>query len=303
MAIIGITGGTGFVGTNVTRKLLDEGHQVIIFTRSPEKHASSDKIKYCRFFAKEKIIDADALAKCEAIIHLAGANVAGKRWTEVYKNEIRSSRNDDTLYLTEMVNQHAGNCKVFVSASGVGYYGPDKNDHHAFDVNDLVNDDFLGETCRLWENASVQLSTAIRRVVFRIGIVLGKESGAFPQFFKPIKMGILPVFGNGSQIISWIHITDITNLICYAIDHHQITGVYNAVSPEPVSQKKMMKAIAKINGSPAIPIKIPAFILKILLGEMSIEILKSCTVSSRKIIQSGFTFQYQNLENALKDLI
>jgi len=300
---IGITGGTGFVGTALKMLLLQKGHRVIIFTRQKPSQPGNDQLRYSLYNPRLGTMETAALEECDHIVNLAGANVAGSRWTKSYKKEIRDSRIADTQFLVQQLNTYGKRCQSFVTASATGYYGADLNGGQAFAETDNAATDFLGQTCADWEAASTGLNPDIKRVVLRIGIVLGKDAGALPEFIKPLKMGVMPLFGNGKQTISWIHLNDFAGLIHYAIENESISGIYNAVAPTPLSEQALMKAIQRTRHKLAVPVPIPAFVLKMMLGEMSTEILKSYTVSANKIVATGFNFQFPNADAALKDLI
>lgn len=299
---VGITGGTGFVGQHLKTLLLSKGYAVIIFTRSPEKQAVEQGVTYAFWNPSNEEIDTNILQKLDAVIHLAGAGVADKRWTDERKKEIVSSRVAVTTYLVEQLKQHANRCSTFIAASATGYYGPDRNNTPFKETEDYY-DDFLGRTCLQWEKASKTAEQSFRTVIIRIGIVLGREAGAFKEFEQPTKMGIVPILGSGQQMISWIHIADLVSLFTYALEKEEIKGIYNGVAPSPASNKTLMKTIARVKGGLKIPVPVPSFILKIMLGEMSIEILKSCTASSQKIESTGFQFQYKDINSAVKNLL
>ncbi|MEZ5015413.1 MAG: TIGR01777 family oxidoreductase [Flavipsychrobacter sp.] len=300
--IIGITGGTGFVGQHLKTMLIKKGHEVVIFTRNPNKKTNEQGVEYAYWNPSNEEIDIDILPKLNSVIHLAGAGVADKRWTNDRKKVIVSSRVDATNFLVKQLKQYAINCNSFIAASATGYYGPDRTDQ-PFKETDQYYNDFLGNTCYQWETASKTASDKFRTVIIRIGIVLGKEAGAFKEFEKPTKFGIVPILGSGKQIISWIHVQDLASLFTFAIETDNMSGIYNGVAPNPASNKELMKTIAQIKGGIKIPVPVPSFVLKLMLGEMSIEILKSCTASSEKIEQAGFQFQYPVLANAINDLL
>jgi uncharacterized protein (TIGR01777 family) len=194
--------------------------------------------------------------------------------------------------------------KTIVSSSAIGWYGPDKKTDYAFVETDAAEEDFLGTTCRQWEES---ISTAeilgIRVCKLRTGIVLSNEGGALVEFKKPLQMGIAAILGNGKQMVSWIHIEDLCRMFIHAIENPRLTGSFNAVAPMPVSNKTLTLTLAKLlRGRFFIPIHVPTFILKLMLGESSIEILKSTTVSCEKIKSTGFTFYYPSIDAALKAL-
>jgi uncharacterized protein (TIGR01777 family) len=198
------------------------------------------------------------------------------------------------------------NIKTVISASGVGWYGPDSKEskQNGFTEDAPAFNDFLGQTCKQWE-ASIQPVTSLnkRLVTFRFGIVLSEGGGALEEFKKPLKFGIATILGNGKQVISWIHIYDLCRLILFAIDNEKFDGVYNAVTPKPVSNKDLVLLLAKkIRCKSFIPVHVPAFALRWALGEMSVEVLKSTTVNDEKIRKAGFTFLYPSVEAALENL-
>lgn len=300
MKTIGITGGTGLVGRVITKLLVNKGYRVIIFTR--HLRPESDGVSYAYWDANKQDISIAALQQLDGIIHLAGEGVADKRWTPQRKLQILESRTIGTSFITNKILQHAPNCKVFVGASAIGYYGADKGGR-PFTETDNASTDFLGSTCKAWEEASESIEGKIRRVLIRIGIVLSTEGGAFKEFAKPLKFGVAPLLGGGKQTVSWIHIEDLAALFVYALENGMMQGVYNGVAPVPVAQSQLMYSIRKNSKGISIPIPVPAFVLKIMLGEMSIEVLKSATVSSHKIEQAGFKFQYTTINKAVAALL
>lgn len=302
MKTIGITGGSGFVGTHVSDLLVNAGYRVIIFTRHAGKKAPSSRLQYAHWDPEKETCDIKALKEVDGIVHLAGAGIADKRWTEKRKQEIVDSRVKGTTFLVNQVMLHAQQCKVLVSASAIGYYGAD-NGQEPFTEDMPPANDFLGTTCVLWEQASAFADDFLRRVVLRFGIVLGKDSGAFKEFEAPTRWGVAPILGSGKQVISWIHIDDLSRLILAAIENENMRGMYNAVSPEPVTNAALMKSIRKHKKGIQIPVHVPAFALKIALGEMSIEVLKSCTVSNSKVQSTGFTYQYPGIDSAVEQLV
>ena len=195
--------------------------------------------------------------------------------------------------------------KAIISASAIGWYGPDVKENYQFVENDPADSHFLGETCRLWEE-SIEPATklGIRVCKIRTGIVLSTKGGALVEFMKPIRLGVAGILGNGKQIVSWIHIEDLCRIFIHAIENENLNGNYNAVAPEPVSNKKLTITLAKImKGIFFIPSYVPKFVLKIMMGERSIEVLKSTNVSCEKIRNTGFTFLYPSIEVALRQLL
>lgn len=303
MKTVGITGGTGLVGTYVAGALRDKGYDVLLFSRDVRRQAKVAGCRIVHWNPEEQQCDIDALSKLDAAVHLAGEPVAGKRWTEAQKAKIASSRVDATRFLIAALQRHAPHCKVFIGASATGYYGPDKQPVKAFTEESTAYNDFLGSTCRHWEEATMEAEQVMRTVRLRIGIVLAKEGGAFAEFVKPLSFGVRAVLGDGKQTISWIHVEDLASMIVYALEHENMKGVYNAVAPEPLTNAQLMRVIAKTKGGLFLPVMVPSFVLKVILGEMSVEVLKSCTVSAEKISAAGFKFDYPEVTAAVRNLL
>lgn len=300
MATICITGGNGMIGKQLSNYLIKKGHQIIILSRKTFK-TDNEKITYKKWDINNKFIDPDALLHTDIIIHLAGANVAEKRWTKKRKDEILKSRTESGKLLVHAIQTLPNNVKTIISASAIGWYGPDNG--KVFTEEMPAHIDFLGSTCAAWETSMHPVKEmGIRLITLRIGIVLANEGGALTEFKKPIRFGIAPILGSGQQMISWIHIDDLCRMMDFAITHPEISGIYNATTPYPVTNKELILQLAKQTRKFFIPIHVPAFALKIALGEMSIEVLKSCTTSSEKIKNAGFQFLYPSIESAIKQL-
>jgi uncharacterized protein (TIGR01777 family) len=308
MSTILITGGTGMVGTRLTEILIEKGHEVIILSRKPLPANLLPKgVTHAKWDVDKKWIDPNAFASADHIVHLAGAGVADKRWDKKRKEEILSSRADSGALIVKAMQTLPNKIKTVISASGIGWYGADTHvmEHTGFTEDAPADTAFLGDTCRIWEQ-NIQGVTAFekRLVVFRIGIVLSNTGGALVEFKKPIFLGFAAILGNGKQFISWIHIDDLCGMFIKAMEDQSMHGVYNAVAPEIVTNKKLTMALAKsMRHRFFIPIHVPAFLLKWILGEMSIEILKSAKVNSYKIQGTGFQYRYPTLSEAIKQLI
>jgi len=305
-----ITGGTGLVGTAVKALLEQKGYEVVLLTRSktPTKGQAHWDIN-------AGTIDSTAIVAADYIIHLAGAGVADKRWSTARKQEIVDSRTKSSALLVKALQETPNKVKAVISASAIGWYGPDQINTHnnegaaqGFVETDPSYPDFLGTTCAAWE-ASIAPVTANtnglqkRLVCLRTGIVLSKHGGALKEFLKPLAVRMAAVLGNGKQMISWIDVRDLAKMFVYALENENISGSYNAVAPAPVSNKTLTQTLAKVlYGSFYITTYVPSFVLKIMLGEMSIEVLKSTTVSAQKITEAGFVFDYPEISKSLSTL-
>jgi uncharacterized protein (TIGR01777 family) len=305
MATIGITGGTGMIGTALTKMLLDQKHRVIIATRTPNKKSIHPNLNYTYWDPEKKIMDPAFLTETDTIFHLAGAGVADQRWTAARKKELSESRLQSSNLLVQSLKQHPHRVKTLIAASAIGWYGQDVDQQTAFTEDAPADDSFLGQLCRLWE-ASIDpvLELPIRLVKIRIGIVLSTAGGALPELMNPLKFGIAAIPGTGSQIISWIHVDDLCRLFLHAMEQEQVHGVYNAVAPSPTAMKTLIIQMAQQKkGKAFVPIAVPEFLLKMILGEMSIEILKSTRVSCEKIKNEQFQFLFPSIESALQNLL
>jgi hypothetical protein len=293
-----ITGGSGLVGRLVTRELLNGGYSVTHLSRKPGKDS---RVKTYLWDVYKGHIDEHCLDGVGTILHLAGENIAGKRWTNKRKNEIIESRTKSIELIYQLIRSRPNQVNTVISASATGYYS-DRGDE-LLTEDSPPNNDFLARCCLEWENAADQGKALHLRIVkFRTGVVLIKDEGALPEMAKPIKLGVGASLGSGRQWIPWIHWRDAAKMYLYAIEKINLSGVYNMTAPGPVTNKQFTRALAKQLHRPAWPIRVPAFVFKLLLGEMSTLVLGSTRVSAEKIEKDGFVFKYPELSGALKDI-
>lgn len=294
-----ITGGTGLIGSHLTKLLLQKGYAVGILTRNPEKHRGQ-AIAY-KWDIPKGFIDPEAFTDTTFIIHLAGADVADQRWTAPRKEEILKSRTESAKLLYDWLAKNEHDVEAFLSPSGINYYK--QNTDEVLTEASEAGNDFLADVTKAWEKSADEIkSLGIRTVKLRIGIVLSDKGGALVELAKPVKLGAAAPLGSGEQFMSWIHINDLCNIFLYAMENITIEGVYNAVAPNPVSNREFTEETARILKKPSFLPAVPAFALQLILGERASIILDGAKVSSEKIIEKGFSFEYPNLAPALEVL-
>jgi len=304
MKTVGVTGGSGFIGRHLTEVLLAAGYEVIVFSRQIPEVAAHERLLWTRWDPGTQTMDTTALGKLHALVHLAGAGIADKRWTAQRKQEIFNSRVEGTRFIVTQLKEHAPLCTSFVSISATGYYGPDRPGHKPFTEQAPHGNDFLAATCMAWEAEALMAAATMRTVILRLGIVLGKGGGAYPSLARPLSFGIMAVPGNGNQVTSWIGLSDLCRMILFALQQQGMSGIYNAVSPRPVPYNELMQTIAAVKGSRiAIPLHLPPAILKLAIGEMSSDLLSSCTVSAQKISDAGFRFQSPDIRKTIEMIV
>lgn len=295
------------IGRALTEALLERNYKVIILSRERViQQTGTGNLSYAQWDIDSQQVDKAAIENADYIIHLAGAGIADKRWSKKRKREIANSRVKGGELLVKALGEIPNKIKAVVSASAIGWYGADPviPNPNPFREDDPADTAFLGETCKRWEESLAPVTQMGKRLVkLRTGIVLSNQGGALKEFKSPLRFGFAAILGNGKQVISWIHIDDLVRMYISAIEDQQLNGTYNAVAPAPVSNKKFTFLLARINkGQFFIPVHVPSFILKIVLGEMSIEVLKSATVSCDKIHYSGFVFLFPSIEAAFENL-
>lgn len=293
-----ITGGSGMIGNRLTTILLQSGMQVSHLSRNPDLHAP---VKQYHWNYKSGTIDPEALRSTDCIIHLAGAGLADHRWNSAYKKEIYESRVLGTRLLIKSLKQTEHRVKTFIQISATGIYI--QNQHGSGNENTPTGNDFLAQTCIDWEKElTLHLPDEIRSVIFRTGIVLSPKGGFLKSLHLPILFTGGIYFGNGTQQQSWIHIDDLCSIILHALTNTQISGIYNAVAPQPIPQKLLMRETAiALHRRLWLP-PVPAFALRWLLGELSGELLASHALIPERLLKSGFVFQFPDIKSALKNI-
>jgi uncharacterized protein (TIGR01777 family) len=296
-----ITGGTGFVGRHLTDLLVANGFSVSILSRS--KRANTENIFYYTWDVEKQFIEEDAIQKADYVIHLAGANIAEKRWTEKRKEEIVSSRELSAQLIYNALLKYNKNVEAFVSASAVGIYGAMNGRAICSEEMQPMND-FLGLTCQKWEAAANQFEKlGIRTVKIRTGLVMGKEDGFLKKLVPIFKLRLGSALGTGKQYMPWIHIDDLCRIYLEALKNPLMSGAYNAAITDDTTNQLFSKTLAKVCGYSMWLPNVPSLLIKIALGEMSKLVLTGRRVSSEKIEKIGFQFEHKNLEATLKDCL
>ena len=295
-----ITGGTGLVGTRLTEILQSKNYVVKYLSRSA---GVKNGIESFKWDINAGSIDEKAFENVSAIIHLAGAGVADKKWTPERKKEILDSRTKSTQLIKDTLAKIDHNVESVISASAIGYYGWDTGGVWVKEGS-RFGDDFLATVTKAWEEKVDEIETlGIRTAMLRIGIVFSEKGGALHELSKPIKFGVGAPLGAGDQYMSWIHIDDLCEMFIYAFENKEAKGVYNATAPSPETNKIITKAVASVLNKPCFLPNVPSFILKIILGKRAAMVLGGSRVSSEKIQSLGFQFKFPELKKALADLL
>jgi uncharacterized protein (TIGR01777 family) len=301
MKTILITGGTGLLGSHLIPILKETGFRIHVLSRSLKPILHCDAV--FKWDVENGEIDDRAFEGVTHIVHLAGEGLADGRWTESRMKSIISSRVKSAELICEVLQKRKQRIDVYVSGSAVGWYGA-KTDNLLHSEEELPETDFMGETCRLWEEAADAFDNVASRIVkVRTGIVLAKESGAFPKLIQPFRMHLGAALGSGNQQMPWIHIDDIVQVFYQAITNENYSGAINASATESCSNLEFSKTLAKILGRKLLPIHVPTFFLKMLLGDMSVVVLEGSRVSNSKLKMLGFHFKFEKLEDAIKNLV
>jgi hypothetical protein len=295
--VVLITGGTGLIGSVLQAILVEAGYEVILLSRNVKGKNSF------LWDVEKNFIDKQAILKTDHLIHLAGAGIADKPWTDERKKEIIDSRVDTTTLLIKSFKQQQKELKTVIAASAIGFYGFETSEH-IYTETDKPATGFLAETCVTWEKAtSVFTEVSERLVQLRIGVVLDKNGGALKKMAQPVHFYAGAAIGTGKQYMPWIHVKDLCNMILFALKNKNEHGIYNAVSSKSITNDAFTKAIGKAVHKPILLPAIHAFVIKTLFGDMAGMVLEGSRVSNEKIRACGFQFQYDDIDPALEDLL
>ena len=287
------------IGERLTYLLLQRGYNVSHLGRKKDV----GKVPAFVWDPERQYIDPEALRDVDAIVHLAGANIGEKRWTKKRKNEIIQSRVDSTKLLYDELKRRNHSVRAIICAAGSSYYGLDNGGKFAVE-DDEPGDDFLAVFCQLWEREADRFEELGLRVVkLRAAIVLSSRGGALRKMKRPTELYVGAVLASGKQPMTWIHIDDHCGIIIKALEDSKMKGVYNSVAPNPVTNEQFTKELAAALHRPIILPHAPAFILRLIFGEMAIVVLKGIRISSAKIQRAGYTVEFPHIREALKDLL
>jgi hypothetical protein len=297
-----ITGATGLLGTRLAEMLLAKGYSVNTLGR---RGAGSNSVKKgvntFSWDIDKGQIDEKAFDGVSAIIHLAGAGIADKRWTEARKKEIIDSRVNGAKLIYNSLKKLNSGVKTFISASAVGFYGDCADEVVTEDHK--PGKDFLAEVCKKWEAAATRFSDLeIREVRCRFGIVLSEKGGALPQLIQTLPVGIATYFAKDNLYYPWIHLDDVCGILIHALENEKVKGAYNTTAPQPLLMKELMQDIVEAKKAKALLVPTPPFAIKLAMGEMSEMLLCSQRCSAAKITDSGYKFKYGEIRKALKDI-
>ncbi|MDJ0724894.1 MAG: TIGR01777 family oxidoreductase [Prochloraceae cyanobacterium] len=302
---IAITGATGFVGSRLVEKLNKESHQILIFTRNPERakvvfpSAAFPNLEIVKYNPKQAGDWQDKISGCDGVVNLAGEPIA-ERWNEQHKKEIKESRELGTKNIVAAIAKADPKPSVLVNASAIGYYGTSET--ATFDENSPSGNDFLAQVCQNWEAEAQKVTAAgVRLAIIRIGIVLG-DGGALAKMLGPFKMYAGGPLGSGKQWFSWIHRDDLVNLIIEALKRSDIEGTFNATAPNPVRMSEFCQVLGEVLNRPSW-LPVPDFALELLLGDAAVVVLEGQQVLPQKTQAIGFEYQYPTLKPALKQIV
>jgi len=304
---IAITGATGFVGTRLVSKLTTAGHEIIVFTRDEKRGrrvfppSAFPNLEIVAYQPTKSGDWQQAMAKCDAVVNLAGQPIAEERWTPQIKEKILHSRQGVTEKIVEAIALANPKPKVLINASAIGYYGTSET--ATFTETSPPGDDFLAQVCQKWEAAATKVTAeSVRLVILRIGIVLGKNGGALSKMLPVFKLFAGGPLGNGKQWFSWIHRDDLVSLIIAALEQEDKRGTFNATAPNPVRMNELCQTLGAIMKRPSW-LPVPSFALEMLLGDGAKVVLEGQQVLPQQTLAAGFLYQYPTIQAALKEIL
>ena len=303
---IAITGATGLVGTRLVSKLKEQNHQIVVFTRNSDKarkifpSTRFPNIEIVRYTPLESGTWQDKVSGCDAVVNLAGEPIS-ERWTPQHKKAILESRQIGTRKIVEAIAKAEEKPSVLVSGSAIGYYGTSET--ATFDETSASGNDFLAEVCQKWEaEAEAVREHGVRLVIVRIGIVLANGGGALGKMLTPFQMGAGGPIGTGRQWFSWVHRDDLVNVLIQAVEREDLSGVYNATSPNPVKMGEFCQTLGEVLNRPSW-LPVPEFVIELLLGDGAVVVLEGQQVLPKKTQSANINYQYPEVRSALREIV
>jgi uncharacterized protein len=293
-----ITGGTGLIGTRLSKMLFDRGYEVCLLTRKKKTHGTQSFV----WNIDQHYIEPGAFAGVQAIVHLAGEGIADKPWTEARKEVLLTSRTKSTRLLYDELKLGNHKVKAVICASGINYYGVE-DQSQPYREEDPAGKDFLADLTRKWEAEEDKLAELVRVCKVRTSTVLSKKGGALQRLAEPVRWYVGAPLGSGEQYMNWIHIDDLCAIYIRLIEDETLRGAYNAVTPTPVTNREFTQALARVLKKPLWLPAVPEFALKLIVGELSYILLKGGRASADKIERTGFKFSFPDLEGAMRALL
>jgi uncharacterized protein len=303
---IAISGATGFVGSRLVERLHQEGHRILVLTRNP---TSAQKVFPSPAFPNLEIIAytptlsgvwQDTISGCDGVVNLAGEPIAEGRWTPEHKQKILNTRKLGTQKIVEAIAKANPQPTVLVNTSAIGYYGTSET--ASFDEDSASGNDFLSQVCQEWEAEAGKVKDAnVRLVILRFGIILG-NGGALGKMITPFKLFAGGPIGSGQQWFSWIHLDDIVSLIIQALTKSTMAGVYNGTAPQPVRMNDLSTTMGNVMNRPSW-LPVPGFAIEAILGDGAKVVLEGQQVLPKRTLESGFEYQYPNLQSALTQIL
>lgn len=303
---VAVTGATGFVGTQLVTRLQQEGHQILVLTRDPERAqrvfpaASFPQVEIVAYTPLQSGAWQSRIAGCDGVVNLAGAPIAESRWTPERKQEILDSRKIGTEKIVEAIAQANPKPAVLINSSAIGYYGTSET--ATFDETSPAGSDYLAQVCQAWESEAEKVKQfGTRLVILRTGIVLG-DGGALAKMLPPFRLFAGGPLGTGRQWFSWIHIDDLVNLILQSLTHASIEGVLNATAPQPVRMAELCQTLGEVLHRPSW-LPVPAIALEALLGDAAKVVLEGQQVLPKRTQSLEFSYQYPSVKPALENIV
>jgi uncharacterized protein (TIGR01777 family) len=296
-----ITGGTGLIGRALSEDLVEDGHEVIVLSRNPERSGQLPGVQLAGWDGKTERGWSDFAEGAHAIINLAGENISTHRWTEEFKKRILGSRLNAGKAVVSAVKKVRTKPSVVIQASGVGYYGSRGDD--GLDEGSAPGDDFLARVALQWEDSTKSVEALqVRHIIIRSGAVLSTEGGALKQLLKSHKFLVGGALGNGKQWFPWIHIADEVRAIRFVLEHKKLTGPFNLAAPQTVQSSEFSDILGQVIGSHSRR-SVPEFMLRMMFGEMVDVLIASQRVLPQRLLKEGFQFKFEDAKSTLKDLL